>query len=298
MGVPTQQFPSLPSGLSEVFHPRTPIARSRLAVLVALVLVTSGAWALIVQQARTMDMPMGAAVLGGIDAGMDGMGGMASSGMATANWSVWEAVPFVAIWAVMMAAMMLPAAAPMVLVFDTVYAKRRGQPTFVPTWIFVAGYLLVWTAVGLVVYVLVRLGSDLTLRLGTADRKSWAPLALGATLVTAGLYQFTPLKRICLTHCRSPLGFVLGHWREGRLGALRMGLQHGAYCLGCCWMLFAVLVVMGIMSLAWMVLLTLVVFVEKVFPQGRRIALGVGAAFIVLGALVATGATRMPWGGA
>jgi predicted metal-binding membrane protein len=298
MGVPTQQFPSLPSGFSEVFHPRTPIARGRLAVLVALVLVTSGAWVLIVQQARTMDMPMGAAVLGGVDAGMDGMGGMASSGMATANWSVWEAVPFVAIWAVMMAAMMLPAAAPMVLVFDTVYAKRRGQPTFVPTWIFVAGYLLVWTAVGLVVYVLVRLGSDLTLRLGTADRKSWAPLALGATLVTAGLYQFTPLKRICLTHCRSPLGFVLGHWREGRLGALRMGLQHGAYCLGCCWMLFAVLVVMGIMSLAWMVLLTLVVFVEKVFPQGRRIALGVGAAFIVLGALVATGATRMPWGGA
>jgi predicted metal-binding membrane protein len=298
MGVPTQQFPSLPSGFSEVFHPRTPIARSRLAVLVALVLVTSGAWALIVQQARTMDMPMGAAVLGGVDAGMDGMGGMASSGMATANWSVWEAVPFVAIWAVMMAAMMLPAAAPMVLVFDTVYAKRRGQPTFVPTWIFVAGYLLVWTAVGLVVYVLVRLGSDLTLRLGTADRKPWAPLALGATLVTAGLYQFTPLKRICLTHCRSPLGFVLGHWREGRLGALRMGLQHGAYCLGCCWMLFAVLVVMGIMSLAWMVLLTLVVFVEKVFPQGRRISIGVGAACIAVGVLVATGATEMPWGAA
>src|SRR5215218_3900446 len=148
MGVPTQQLPSPSSGFSEVFRPRTPIARGRLAVLVALVLLTSGAWAFTVHQARTMDMPMGTAVLGGVDAVMDGMGGMALSGKATAGWSIEEVVTFLAIWAVMMAAMMLPAAAPMVLVFDAIHVKRRGKSTFVPTGIFVAGYLLLWTATG------------------------------------------------------------------------------------------------------------------------------------------------------
>ena len=108
-----------------------------------------------------------------------------------------------------------------------VHARRRGQPAFVPTWIFVAGYLLVWTAAGLAVCALVRLGSDLASRVGAAGREAWARLALGATLLT-------PLKRVCLDHCRSPLGFVAGHWRDGRLGTLRMGLQYGGDCLGCC----------------------------------------------------------------
>jgi predicted metal-binding membrane protein len=279
-------------------RPTGPLAWSRLALLAALALLTAGAWALTVHQARTMEMPMGVAVPGAADAGMDGMGGMgdmASSGMMAADWSLGDAAAFLAVWAVMMAAMMLPAAAPMVLVFGAIQAKRRGQPTFVPTWVFVAGYLLVWTAAGFAVYALVRLGSDLAARLGTADRATWAPLALGATLVVAGLYQLTPLKRVCLDHCRSPLGFVMGHWRDGRLGALRMGLAHGAFCLGCCWALFAVLVAAGVMSLAWMLLLTLVVFAEKVLPFGRRASLAVGAAFVLLGVLVASGATGMPW---
>ena len=272
-----------------------PLAWSRWVVLAALLLLTVGSWALTVYQAETMGMPMGVAVRGGANAGMDGVGRMASSGMTAAGWSVGGAATFLAAWAVMMAAMMLPAAAPMVLLFGTVQAQRRGQPTFVPTWIFVAGYLLVWSAVGLAVYLLVRLGSDLATHLGRADRETWAPFALGATLVAAGLYQLTPLKRVCLNHCRSPLGFVMGHWRDGRLGALRMGFRHGAYCLGCCWALFAVLVAAGVMSLAWMALLTLVVFVEKVLPQGRRVAVGVGAGFVVLGLLVAVGVAPMPW---
>jgi predicted metal-binding membrane protein len=273
-------------------RPASPLAWSRLALLVALVLLTAGAWAFTVYQARTMDMGMGVA---DPDAADVGMGGMASSGMAAADRSFGGAATFLAIWAVMMAAMMLPAAAPMLLLFGTVQAKLRGKPTFVPTWIFVAGYLLVWTAVGLAVYLVVRLGNDLASRLGSAERETWAPLALGATLVAAGLYQLTRLKRVCLNHCRSPLGFVMGHWRNGRLGALRMGLHHGAYCLGCCWALFAVLVAAGVMSVAWMALLTLVVFVEKVFPRGRRVSIGVGVAFVVLGLIVAVGVARMPW---
>jgi len=196
----------------------------------------------------------------------------------------------------MMAAMMFPAAAPMLLLFQTVYAKRHAQGgAVVPTWIFAAGYLLVWTAIGAVTFVLVQLGSELAGRFDTAERETWAPIALGATLGLAGLYQLTPLKRVCLDHCRTPLGFVMTHWREGRLGALRMGIVHGAYCLGCCWALFTVLVAAGVMSLAWMLLLTLIVFAEKVLPTGRRTSLAVGVAFLVLGALVAVGTAGMPW---
>jgi predicted metal-binding membrane protein len=158
-------------------------------------------------------------------------------------------VVFVALWTVMMAAMMLPAAAPMILIFASAQA-RRARFAAVPTWIFIAGYLLVWAAAGVLVYVLVQVGSDLATGLTSADRASWAPVALGATLIAAGLYQFTPLRRVCLVHCRSPLTFVAQHWRDGRMGALQMGVRHGAYCLGCCWAMFAVMVAAGVMSLA------------------------------------------------
>jgi len=113
-------------------------------------------------------------------------------------------------------------------------------------------------------------------------------------LIVAGLYQFTPLKRACLGHCRSPLAFLAQHWRPGRFGAVAMGLRHGAYCLGCCWALFAVMAAAGVMSLAWMLLLTLIVFVEKVSPQGERASVAVGIALTALGIMVAFGAVPMP----
>ena len=194
----------------------------------------------------------------------------------------------------MMAAMMLPAAMPMVVIFASAQA-RREKHVAVPTWIFIAGYMIVWAAAGIVVYVLVQLGSELATMLAPAERSRWAPLALGSTLVVAGLYQFTPIKNVCLTHCRSPLAFVAQHWRAGRAGALAMGLRHGAYCFGCCWALFAVMGAAGVMSLAWMLLLTLVVFVEKVLPQGRRAGAAIGVALVLLGIVVAIGAVPMPW---
>ena len=215
-------------------------------------------------------------------------------GMAAAGWSLGGGVVFVAVRAVMMAAMMLPAAAPMILIFASAQARRARQAA-VPTWVFIAGYLLVWAAAGFLVHGLVQIGSDVATGLTSADRASWAPVALGATLLVAGLYQFTPLKRVCLIHCRSPFAFVAQHWRDGRIGALRMGLRHGGYCLGCCWALFAVMVAAGVMSLAWMLLLTLLVFVEKVLPQGRRAAPVIGFALIILGLMVASGTLRMPW---
>jgi predicted metal-binding membrane protein len=238
-----------------------------------------------------MSMPTGIVARGGMAA--QGLGGMAMGGMAAAGWSLGGAVVFVALWTVMMAAMMLPAAAPLILIFASAQA-RRARHAAVPTWVFMAGYLLVWAAAGLLVHALVQIGSDIATALTAADRASWAPVALGATLLAAGLYQFTPLKRVCLIHCRSPFAFVAQHWRDGRIGALQMGLRHGGYCLGCCWALFAVMVAAGVMSLAWMLLLTLLIFIEKVLPQGRRAAPVIGMALILLGLMVASGAVPMP----
>ena len=134
------------------------------------------------------------------------------------------AVVFVAVWTVMMAAMILPAAAPMIVIFASAQA-RRERDIAIPTWIFTAGYILVWLAAGLLVYILVQIGSEIVTGLTSADRASWGPVALGTTLVAAGLYQFTPIKRVCLTHCRSPFAFVAQHWRDGRAGSSREGPQ-------------------------------------------------------------------------
>ena len=267
-----------------------------LGLLASLVVLTVAAWALTLYQTFSMDRPMGIAVRGGME-GMDGMAGMAMAGIAADGWSVAGAAAFLAVWTVMMAAMMLPAAAPMIFMFASAQA-RREQHVAIPTWIFVAGYLLVWAAAGLVVYVLIQLGSDFATSLDPPQRSKWAPLALGATLGVAGLYQFTTLKHICLSHCRSPLAFVAQHWRDGRVGALRMGLRHGLYCFGCCWALFAVLVATGVMSLAWMLLLTLIVFIEKLLPRGRRFEGSLGFALLALGIVVSLGAVDISWTGA
>lgn len=297
--------------------PATPIARGQLVVLGVLAIFTISAWALTVHQARTMNTPMGIIARGGGTAGdsdpnagdMPGMligeqdasemGTVAASGMAgmaDAGWSWAGFTTFLLAWAVMMTAMMFPAAAPMLLLFQKINTQRQANSgAFVPTWVFGGGYLLVWTAAGAVTWVLVRLGSELATSLDAGSRTTWAPIALGATLGVAGIYQLTPLKRVCLNHCRTPLGFVTQHWRDGYPGALRMGLVHGGYCLGCCWALFAVLVAAGVMSLAWMALLTLVIFAEKVLPLGRHASTGVGVAFLALGIVVAAGATDLPW---
>ena len=179
-----------------------------------------------------MSVPMDIAVRGGVTS--DGMGGMAMAGMPAGGWSFALATTFEALWTVMMAAMMLPAAAPTILIFTSAQAQRTGDAR-VPTWIFITGYLLVWALAGVLVYTVVQIGSDIATRLTPLERARWAPLALGATLIMAGLYQFTSIKRTCLIRCRSPFTFVALYWRDGRLGALRMGLRHGTYCLACCW---------------------------------------------------------------
>jgi len=252
--------------------------------------VTAIAWAFTLYQPFAMSASMGSA--------MGEMEGMAMEDMAmdsmAAGWSFAGLLIFVTVWTIMMVAMMLPAAAPMILIFASAQA-RRDRHVAIPTWIFVAGYILVWAAAGLGAYVLDQAFTKLVSSQASLDPGTWAPLALGITLILAGLYQFTPLKNVCLRQCRSPWGFVAQYWREGRTGAVNMGVRHGLYCLGCCWALFAVLTAVGMMSIAWMLSLTLVVFAEKVFPYGVRISAAVGVALIAIGLLIASGALQLPW---
>jgi predicted metal-binding membrane protein len=200
---------------------------------------------------------------------------------------------FLGVWVTMMAAMMLPSVAPVVMLFAGVAAQRSRQGrAFVPTWIFLAGYLAAWTAYGVLAFGLYR--AIRALDLGFLSWDEQGPIVAGAAIVAAGVYQLTPLKRICLTHCRTPFTFVMHHWREGRLGALRMGLGHGAYCVGCCWGLMLILFALGVMSLVWMVVIAALIFAEKVLPVRERLTRVLAVCFIALGIFIAVAPGRVP----
>jgi predicted metal-binding membrane protein len=185
-----------------------------------------------------------------------------------------------AMWWIMMIGMMLPGAMPMFLTFASIgrTARVRGQP-YVPTAIFIAGYLLAWGGFS-VVATLAQWGLEQASLLSPMAMRVTSPAAGGALFIAAGLYQLTPLKRRCLSHCRSPFGFVLNRWRSGLAGALGMGLEHGLYCLGCCWILMALLFAVGAMNLLWVAGLAAVVLVEKLFPSGVWIA-GIGGLLLI-----------------
>ena len=248
----------------------------RLTLLTAalLLIVAGAAWGSVIVQATAMQ-GMGDAAMGNT------MTMAPSPGLSAAGL-----VAFAITGLVLMAARMLPSALPMVLLYRTTARGQAARGTaFVPTWVFVVGYLLVWTGFGVLVYlasqlVALAIASDMAL----ADA---APYGVAAVLLVAGAYQFTPLKRACLRTCQSPLGFLMGHWKPGPVGALRMGVEHGIYCAGCCWGLMAVLVVAGAMGLAWVVLIAVVVFVEKLLPRGQWAASVTGVVLIAVGALVA-----------
>ncbi len=193
--------------------------------------------------------------------GLDGAGmGGVSPGMSAAM----ALGAFAVAWAAMMAAMMLPAVLPVVKLYSRVAEKGRAAP--VP--FFVAGYLVLWSAVAVPGYIAWR-----ALRMPLAEGEPWVGTLAGGTLVAAAVWQVTPLKSICLRHCRSPISFFLrfGGKIQGPAGALRMGFAHAVFCFGCCWALFAVLIALGTMNLLWMVLLTALIVLEKNAPLGERI---------------------------
>ncbi|MGE3650219.1 MAG: DUF2182 domain-containing protein [Reyranellaceae bacterium] len=232
--------------------PGRPDLRQRIVVLAALGGLVALSWLYLADEAATM---------AAMDPGMDMP---AKDGF--------ELLLLLVMWCVMMVGMMLPSAAPMILTFATINRNRRtrGQ-SYTPTALFTSGYLLAWTGFSIVA-TLAQAGLERASLLAPMAMKTTSPVLGGLLFIAAGVYQFTPLKQACLAHCRSPFAFIVNHWRDGPGGAVRMGFSHGLYCLGCCWILMALLFVGGVMNLVWVAVLTALVLVEKLFPVGPWLA--------------------------
>jgi predicted metal-binding membrane protein len=240
-----------------------PVAFSHPATLLLLLGISAAAWGILAWLALDMSTPLAQLVM-----------------PMTGDWSGANLIAVWGMWSVMMVAMMLPSALPMILTFAQV-AQRNGERA--RSHAFVSAYVLVWLAFGIAATV----AQWALQRWGALDAMALSASALptAVLLVVAGLYQFSPLKRVCLASCRTPFGFLLGEWRAGVLGAFRMGLRHGLLCLGCCWALMALLFVGGAMNLAWVAALAVAVAVEKVAPAGERIGIAMGCGLIAVGAV-------------
>ena len=237
------------------------LARQRLVILAGLITVTALAWLWVTWQAMSA-MPMRMSGLG-LSMGMD----------------FW---PLLLMWTIMMTGMMFPASAPMILTFSAIQARKRRQGApYASVSLFSGAYMLVWVIFGVVAVVLAA-GLD-----SLAGRSSWLtsswPRISGTLIIAAGIYQFTPFKNICLRQCRSPVAFLMQYWQDGLLGTFSMGIRHGLYCAGCCWLLFVILVPLGLMNLVAMGLVTALVFAEKTLPRGDRIAASAGVMLVGIG---------------
>jgi predicted metal-binding membrane protein len=269
------------------------LRRDRLVVVIALVAVIVLSWAYVLAGAgmgmSAFEMTRTTQSVGVSDStqlSMQGMstGGTAAAGMmVTGAWTIGYSVVIFFMWWVMMFGMMLPSAAPLLLLFARMMRKekKKGAP-YVPTGVFALGYVVMWAAFSAVAtaaqWGLEASGLLSGIMVGTSA-------VLGAALlIAAGVWQLTPLKNACLRHCRSPIGFLSAQWRPGRTGAFRMGLVHGAFCLGCCWFLMALLFYGGVMNLYWIIGLALYILIEKLLPAGARIAQLTGVFLIAWGA--------------
>jgi predicted metal-binding membrane protein len=247
---------------AEGLRPVYSAARSRLGLIALLFALAALAWWFTVDRMRGMDDGPGTH-LGGL------------------GW-------FLGIWLVMMAAMMFPSVAPTIALYSTMTKKRSPLAPLV----FAAGYLVTWTAAGLAAFGMSELGRRLFGNELAWDRAGrWVA---GTILVVAAAYELTPLKTVCLRHCRSPLGFLLGSWRDGLPGALQMGAKHGAWCVGCCWALMAALFALGVMSIAWMAFVAALIAAEKTLPWGRLVTYGTAAILLALGVLIVTAPNAIP----
>jgi predicted metal-binding membrane protein len=250
-----------------------PLARPRAVILYALLALAALGWGLVIWQAgNDSSMSMSMSMRGEGEMGLDLTMGLA-------------APLFLATWVAMMVAMMFPAAAPMILLFDRVErGKREAGRSYVPTMYFVGAYLAIWTVFGVLAFALAggveRLAADADWITG-----QWARIG-GVLLIAAGLYQLTPLKDVCLSKCQSPMSFLMTSWRDGKVGAVQMGLLHGGYCVGCCWLLFVILLPLGVMNVAAMIVIALLVFGEKTLPVGHRLARVAALVLVVYGVVV------------
>jgi predicted metal-binding membrane protein len=281
----------------------TILRRDRAVVLGALGVVVLGSWAYVLAGAgmgmsawemssldlalgRAMPMPMGEVSAGTMSCSqMSGALGEAMSAMATpARWDLEYAGIVVSMWWVMMIAMMLPSAAPVILLYAAVARQQREKSSDVllPTGAFAWGYVAVWGFFGAIAAAL-QWGFEAAGILSPMMMNSTSLLFAAAILLAAGLYQLTPAKQACLRHCRGPISFLIGRWRSSRCGAFWMGAEHGAYCLGCCWALMAILFFGGVMNLYWIAGLALMVLLEKTIPAGVALGKVTGGLLVLWG---------------
>jgi predicted metal-binding membrane protein len=253
----------------------------RIVVAGLLLLVIALAWAFTVDQAWQMDA-MEAAMWRDMNMSMNGM---------EPSWMLIDALLIFTMWSAMMAAMMVPGAAPMIAAFATINRRRREREApYVPTAVFLAGYLVVWSGFSLVATGLQYLLQKAELLTTMMQSASYAFSAV--LFLAAGLYQFSPLKEHCLAYCRSPESFILSEWRDGRLGAAVMGFRHGLFCMGCCAGLMVLFFAVAVMDLRWVAALTVLVTAEKLLPGARFWRVAIGAALIAVGCGFALTAVR------
>jgi predicted metal-binding membrane protein len=237
-------------------------ARTRLGLVALLFALAAVAWWSTVDRMRGMDEGPGAE-------------------LGTLGW-------FLGVWIVMMAAMMFPSVSPTV----ALYSKMTRSRSPLAPLVFTSGYLLMWTGAGLLAFGISDLGGGLL-----GEELAWnraGRWVAGGILVAAALYELTPAKDICLTKCRSPLGFLFGAWRDGLGGALQMGAKHGAWCVACCWLLMAALFALGVMSIAWMAFVAALIAAEKTLPWARAATVGTAAILLVLGVLMIAAPEAIP----
>jgi predicted metal-binding membrane protein len=263
------------------------LRRDRLPALVGLGGLTVLAWIYLVWLAAGMS------AMGGMDSGMSagGMSGMADGGMsgmagmampALQAWTVGYFVLMFLMWAVMMVGMMLPSAAPMILLYDRVRERQEAKgASLAATGVFALGYLAAWALFSLAAVIAQWVLEQAALL--SPMMVSASPWLGGGLLILAGIYQWTPLKNACLVHCRAPITFLAHHWRPGSAGAFQMGLHHGLFCVGCCWVLMALLFVFGVMNLLWIAALAIFVLLEKILPRGDLVGRASGGLMIAVG---------------
>jgi predicted metal-binding membrane protein len=212
---------------------------------------------------------------------MQGMDGGPWTDLGTLAW-------FLGVWVVMMAAMMFPSVAPTV----ALYSRMTRSRSPVAPLLFTLGYLVAWASVGVLAFVVATEGGRVS-----GDVLAWERAGrwlAGATLIVAAVYELTPLKDVCLGKCRSPLGFLLGSWRDGAAGGLQMGIRHGGWCIGCCWALMASLFALGVMSVVWMAIVAGLIAFEKLIPSRRAATYGTAGVLFVLGVLVLAAPDAIP----
>jgi len=254
--------------------------RDRIAILSALAGVTTLSWIYLVAGAAAMDS------MSKLSSVPQNMLGEAMTRFQP--WTAFDALLMFLMWAVMMVGMMVPSAAPMTLIYAAVARKAaREGSTLAPTAVFISGYIVMWTlfSAGATLAQWGLEGSALL----SPMMATTSPLLGAGLLIFAGLYQLTPVKDVCLRSCRSPVRFLSEHWRPGTRGAFTMGLEHGAFCLGCCWVLMGLLFYGGVMNLWWIAGLAIYVLIEKLAPLGARLGRYTGGLLILWGVGVLVG---------